>query len=113
MWEIMHNIIDKKSPSDNYSFTSFLLNSFYVLIIFNKYSNILTGMAADTWMLKNTFIEIMMKRNVRYIEDLNITNLLHEVEFPTTRWLPIIEEISRQILARNIHIVTIKQSNTD
>ena len=113
MWEIMHNIIDKKSPSDNYSFTSFLLNSFYVLIIFNKYSNILTGMAADTWMLKITFIEIMMKRNVRYIEDLNITNLLHKVEFPTTRWLPIIEEISRQILARNIHIVTIKQSNTD
>ena len=52
MWEIMHNIIDKKSPSDNYSFTSFLLNSFYVLLFFNKYSNILTGMAADTWMLK-------------------------------------------------------------
>ena len=30
-----------------------------------------------------------------YIEDINITNLLQEVEFPTARWLPIMEEISR------------------
>ena len=67
----MHNIIAKKSQCDNY----------YQCFTFEC--------------LKKTFNEIMLKRNARYIEDINITNLLHQVEFPKTRWLPIIEEISR------------------
>ena len=53
-----------------------------------------------------------MKWIFHYIKDINITNLLHSVEFPTTSWLIIMEDISKYVIARNIHMVSLENNNT-
>ena len=82
----MHIIINKEIQLDNYSFNVFFWINFTCNLFLINTKNELIVMTADTWMLNNTLIEIMLRRNFCYIEDINITNLLHKVEFPTTLW---------------------------
>ena len=82
----MYIFINKIIQLDNYSFNVFFWINFTCNLFLINTKNELIGMTADTWMLNNTLIEIMLRRNFCYIEDINITNLLHKVEFPTTLW---------------------------